>query len=534
MVLHAWHQLPPEAAALHARLLGRKGCDFRLDKLDYEDVPDPIEAAATLVRRGFAHPRNLMPLSALLPLHTVSELRAVCRAQGWTTQGCRAQLVKRLSVPEARPYLTSPCIRVRHEGLFRRMLRVYLSNHAGDLTKVVLSEAGIQRFPSYRPTGGVGMFRNRGALLAYEDALELVRQERTESQWAELAPVAIERVTRQPIQPHLRSRFDARRIYSKSAIRAVRAVERQHGPARAALHYSSLLKCNLASAQHIALRAALCHDRAGDPERALELCLEGVRNAPLRAETLALARTGKRLARKLGVDWTPTQRLLQPQNRTLTIPQLQDHPPLFFSPSGPAPVEKAVIARLASEGREAIHGESGPWIMLFGLLFYDAIFAPVAGMLPSPMMTAPLDIHCPEFSNRRADQINAALDLIASGGAPERILAMGRAHQGEQFWGARWSMMDLDDLAQLADHVGPTALQSLMRAFASDPASARSGLPDLVIMPGPHPTLPHTLILAEVKGPGDQVRDNQRCWHHQLLEAGLQVELWRVVDGPAG
>jgi hypothetical protein len=65
---------------------------------------------------------------------------------------------------------------------------------------------------------------------------------------------------------------------------------------------------------------------------------------------------------------------------------------------------------------------------------------------------------------------------------------------------------------------------------------ATAGLPDLIVWPGPAIGIagayPHKLgpglVLAEVKGPGDAVRDEQLVWHDRLMRAGAAVELWHV------
>jgi hypothetical protein len=36
------------------------------------------------------------------------------------------------------------------------------------------------------------------------------------------------------------------------------------------------------------------------------------------------------------------------------------------------------------------------------------------------------------------------------------------------------------------------------------------------------------MLLAEVKGPGDSLRDEQRVWMHRLLELGVPTEVWKV------
>jgi hypothetical protein len=61
-----------------------------------------------------------------------------------------------------------------------------------------------------------------------------------------------------------------------------------------------------------------------------------------------------------------------------------------------------------------------------------------------------------------------------------------------------------------------------------------------VVLPGPearlpdaHPArLPAGLVLAEVKGTGDVLRDEQLVWQDRLLRAGVAVEVWSVAPHP--
>jgi hypothetical protein len=65
---------------------------------------------------------------------------------------------------------------------------------------------------------------------------------------------------------------------------------------------------------------------------------------------------------------------------------------------------------------------------------------------------------------------------------------------------------------------------------------ATRGLPDLVILPGlpirmtsAFPSrLDAGLLLVEVKGPSDTVRDEQAIWFDLLLRSDTAVELWEV------
>jgi hypothetical protein len=532
-VVERWLTLPAEASSLYARLHGRQGGVFRLDKLSYTEVPDPGTAGAQLVSAGLARPRTQISLVRLVDCHTVSELKRACRALGLSAAGNRQNLVDRLCEPRARRHLPGRCIQLRHRELFRRLLRIHLGTHRGDMSRIVMDAIGVQRFASYTPTGGPTLFADRRSLSAYESALGTLDDERTEEEWSDIAPVVLSALESTPVQPLTRRKFCAHRIYDRAARRAVRAVERVSGPAAALPLYRRLLSAKTERPKAVRLRIAMCLGKTGAAAQGAQICAEARGSAVCVPEDLALERTGARLARTSAQDWAPLPTLDAAPERRWTLPLVSRHPPRFLSSEGPLPVEAAVVAQLQAQGRLALHGESAPWTTLFSLLFHSALFAPIPGMLPSPMMAAPLDLRTTGFATRRPAIVAETLSRIRAGDAPQMILEVARIHLGEAIDGVHWGLLSVGELCSLAAEIGAAGLGRMMHHFVQDPRRAWSGMPDLLILPGQSPGLPSGLLLAEIKSPGDQLRDNQRCWHHELLQAGLPVEVWRVEDGPA-
>ena len=93
-----------------------------------------------------------------------------------------------------------------------------------------------------------------------------------------------------------------------------------------------------------------------------------------------------------------------------------------------------------------------------------------------------------------------------------------------------------DPAARLVHGLAPEACVEIFDTFLRDGRKASAGLPDLVVLPGPSvripslfpKRLPEELVVVEVKGPGDAVRDAQKVWFDRLLRCGVRVELWRV------
>ncbi|MFZ5480697.1 MAG: VRR-NUC domain-containing protein, partial [Myxococcota bacterium] len=272
---------------------------------------------------------------------------------------------------------------------------------------------------------------------------------------------------------------------------------------------------------------ALRLDREGRRAEAVAVCREP---EPDPAAALALERTGRRLARGLG--WAPREPLRKPRERVLRLPPgSRGARPTWVTRGGEVFVEAAVLARVADAGREALHAENWLWTSLYALVFRDLYFLPVPGMLPGPRRSGPLDVGTPGFWTRRREAVERRLAEVRERGPA----AFAEGWQGERLDG-----LGAPELAVAWSRrvPGATAAAVLTRLVKEGWAAAR-GLPDLYVLPGPEvrvgEAVPSTIgnddLLAEVKGPGDDVSDAQRVWHDHLLRSGIRVEIWRVAPG---
>ncbi len=529
-LIQRYLSLPPAAGALYSRLYSRSGTIFRVDRACYASVPQPLAAADTLCSQGLARPRGQLSNAQLLAAHTVAELRNCADDAGVSRAGSRSQLVARLSQADVRLHLPGQCIQIRHAGLFGRLLRIFSGSHRTDLTPLVLDHIGVRRCATYTSTGGRSLFPSRSSLHAYERALKTLTQERSECQWAQTAAPLIQTLTSTQESRVARPPFSPRHLYARAARRAVRAVERQEGPQAALPLYRILMDCDSAHMKPLAVRAAMCLGRIGQSAQGAQTCRDARGAGPASAEDLALERTGRRLARASDQPWHTSSRLQTAPTRVWPMPMTSRHPPRFLSPDGPLPVEGAVVSALTHQGHRALHGESAPWTTLFGVLFRDAIFAPVPDMLPSPLMRGPLDLRSAGFYAPRRGIVDGIVGVLGAGGADDLFSRNFERHRGESIAGVHWDLLPLNLWAQLLHSVGPAVLQSLMLHIVQDPSRAWSGMPDLLILPNGKCDLHEHPLLVELKAPGDSLRDNQRCRHHSLLAAGIPVEVWKVVD----
>jgi hypothetical protein len=534
LVIRAWQTLPADAAGLYARLWGRTGTVFVMDKIKYADVPDVGTACALLVQSGLAQDRSTVPTHVLLSLKTVVQLRRICRASGLPTKGVRQVLLDRLGPRVKRTDLYGDVVEIRHKALFRRLSRWFLMNHEGDLSRLVISDLGHVVYPKYTPSQGGALFRNRCSLLTYEALIEQLFGERLETDWAAIAPEALSILNGAAVEPVGRQRFSPRYLSEKLCRRSIRAVERVRGSHEAIPFYEKLLAAKPTDPDPIVHRLALCLERSDRSQDAIAACRAAIRCRPNRPYTLYLARTGKRLATRVGEPWEEPAPLQRAPTRQLFLEQTQDSPPMFATPTGDAAVEYAVIAWLAERGRFAVHSENALWTSLFGLLFHRVLFADIVGMLPGPHLYAPLDLGRPGFAERRQSFIEKELAAIASDSGWSRLRERWHRYHKQAIVGVNWSL-DLERvLIPVCEALGTQVISEILQHLALDYRTARSGQPDLCILPGSIVThgesmpISDKLVLAEVKGPTDSLRDNQRWSHDKLLQLGLLVEVWNV------
>lgn len=94
----------------------------------------------------------------------------------------------------------------------------------------------------------------------------------------------------------------------------------------------------------------------------------------------------------------------------------------------------------------SFHCEGRIVTTLFGLLFWDVIFAPVPGAFETRYQSAPLDLAEDTFYYVRQPLADARLAEIKAGRAAEILEAAYDEHQGKMCVGVRWDLFEKEDL----------------------------------------------------------------------------------------
>lgn len=195
------------------------------------------------------------------------------------------------------------------------------------------------------------------------------------------------------------------------------------------------------------------------------------------------------------------------------------------------------------QGWKGYHSEGGILRMLFGLLFYDILFAYVPNVFQTAYQTCPLDLHTDAFYGARVSEINRRLVEIGNGAAT-RLLKETWDREFERktcVVGVRWEEYDVADLLEVVRCFRGEALSVVMLTMAQEYAARGGGVPDLFLwrmLPGEKSggggeaiasTPEGEVMFVEVKSENDRLSETQRLWISVLLGAGIRVELCHAV-----
>jgi len=486
--------LPTASRALLVRMVMRKGALFRADKLDYPEVGPVSLAAAALVARGWLDPRPVLDLDSVFRLFTKPRLAdwfATPLAQAGVAGARKAVWLETL-----RPLYPEPA---RPEGwgvpegalfgltimpLCDRFRLMFFGNLFQDWSEFVLSELGTFQYEPVSFCAASRPFQHRDEIDAY---LRLHRCRERLDEGAELAELAAALPEPTGDNPWLLRRLHRLRY------RIAREWERAGELAEADALYRG---CRHPGARGRRLRVL---ERQADYRACLDLAGEADRNPESEAERQQLDRLLPRLHRKLGL----------PRAQAPAAPPVARLDWCLPYRDGER-VEARVAAHLWEEDPAATvyYVENALLTGLFGLLCWEAIFAPLPGAFFHPFQSAPADLHWPDFRDRRAALFERCFETLESGEYRRIIIERFRQKYGRLCVFVNWGALDEVLIGQALGCIPAAHLALCFRRLLADLKENRAGLPDLIrFWPAQS-----RYQMVEVKGPGDRLQDNQRRW----------------------
>ncbi|MGB9091635.1 MAG: VRR-NUC domain-containing protein [Pseudomonas farsensis] len=505
--MHTFATLPAPSQALLVRMVMRKGELFRSDKLDYAEIGDVHVALAPLLALGWVDAQAPLSVEQLWALLRKDEVVSCFAGQLQRPRAGKAELLEQLQalalaprpLAEWFPGFKVQIVQWRLQPLCDRLRLLFFGNLYQDWHEFVLADLGVWRYEQVAFSDSSRALRARAevdlAMALHQCAERLEQGEPPATLLALLEgldsqnPWLARRRSRVlfALGQHCERRADwalALSIYSacdhpEARIRQVRVFERSEQWPQA---------------------HALAQSMAGAPANPLE--------------RQALERMLPRLARKLGGPPRPRRR-----NAAVEVIELQL--PAALAALG---VEEAVRVHLQGQGGAAHYVENTLFNSLFGLLCWEAIFAPLPGAFFHPFQAGPQDLYDADFQQRRADLFAQCFARLDDGSYRDAIRACRGAKQGLQSPFVFWQMLEDQLLDHALDCLPAAHLKACFERLLQDIRNNRAGMPDLIqFWPGEG-----RYRMVEVKGPGDRLQDNQLRWLEFCQQHGLPVAVCHV------
>jgi hypothetical protein len=187
-------------------------------------------------------------------------------------------------------------------------------------------------------------------------------------------------------------------------------------------------------------------------------------------------------------------------------------------------VELAVAERLGQPGSPVFYVENSLLSSLFGLLCWEAIFAPIQGAFFHPFQAAPADLYSVEFRPRRALQFSTLLELLETGQHEALIWKLYRAKAGIRTHFVHWGRLRPPLLKLALQCIPAPHLRLCFERLLDNLKENMSGMPDLIqLWPEER-----RYRLIEVKGPGDRLQHNQLRWLKFFDRHGIPAAVCKV------
>lgn len=502
-ILAALTPLPDASQALLVRMVMRKGEHFRTSRLRYAEIGDTERALAPLVAAGLVDELPLLSVEELFRQLRLPELRRALAGE-ITAAGLPAATGKAVLYESLAPLFSEPrrlaawwpeapdrVVRLTVMALCDRLRLMFFGNLRQDWAEFVLTELGLQRFERVAITPDSRAFRRRAEVDAYL-ALHRLRErldagEAVSTLCAELPA---------PLTDNAWLTARHRRLCVALGRQAER--EGQGEPALALYAQAGWPGAGQTGSVEARIRRLRLLERRGDHAAALALAEQRMEDPASEEEAQALGRLVPRLRRRLGLAPPASADEPRPRQWTLALP--------------PGPVEVAVRDALHHESAPVHYVENSLLTGLFGLLCWEALFAPLPGAFFHPFHHGPADLYREDFVARRRALFDACLARLDDGSYREVIRATWREKHGLASPFVHWGALDQGRLEQALACLPTAHLRVCFERLLGDLKANRAGLPDLIQFLPEAPEGQPRYRLIEVKGPGDRLQDNQRRW----------------------
>ena len=596
--INTFSALGQDAQCLLVRLISRKGPWFCLSQLSYIEITD-IPAAISQLHAHELIDYERPDTSWLLQKSTKAELIKALVAQdsSQSAPGCPeaskldCAAIKRLKKSELIEYaqnaglltrLLAGLAPERHwfclspKVVYRRFELLYFERMSQSLSQFILADLGIHNFEAYSTSIASRSFNTRAELEGLYTLSSLYREFEEGGLGGKPCDLDVKKfdsfcqsLTELPDFSKEADNEKLNRMTQVLWLMAARQLERLGLFERALALYANTERPPSRE------RRTRCLNKLGRDDEALRL-VELMLAEPLEeSERLVARRLQKSLHRSLRraapKSWQGEFDTFKLECQRTATDESQEDGALNAER-----VEQSAARHLTRVQERLMHlcveVENRLFASLFGLAFWDIIFADVRGAFANPYQSRPSDMYHSDFYPRRKRAIDARLAALASGDI-EVIVSHFHAKRGITNDWVHWPLFEelsLDDLGlksvQCRDkEKTPLLLQLALGAFSGaflanlfrhmlfDLRYYRAGFPDLICfhldleldldldlelelerpsnedsMEDGLPNLQHKGVsaeLIEVKGPGDSLRDNQIIWLDWFNRHGVKASV---------
>jgi hypothetical protein len=499
--------LPERSCALLVRMIMRVGPFFRLSRLEYPEIGDAAAAAAVLLDMAWLDE----PVLDVAQLHRVLTKAELCvhlaLPRGlWRLNKPELLDVLREQHREPRPLhgwcaqLNDRALRPVVKPVAERFRLMFFGNFHQDWTEFVLSDLGLNTYE--RVPVHTAPFRTRVHIDAF---YQIYCCRRAFDDGAELeeimAAIPSPNIDSDWLEEH-RQRF---------LFQIATAYERLDDPASALTVFSTCWH------RGSRMRTVRLLERIKECQAARDLCVAAAADPESEAERQQVRRVLPRLNRKLGLIG----------EKAGALPEVQSFEVLLQAPHDGRALEFQVRDHLGrqEEAHCSVHYVENALInSLFGLLCWEAIFAPIPGAFFHDFQYGPADLESPYFYERRRERFAECFAELESGCYKDIIRRRVHAKAGIQAPFVAWGLLK-QPLLDSALHCFPAPhLRLWFQWIVRDVVENRTGFPDLVqFWPDER-----RYRMVEIKGPGDRLQDNQRrflefCSRHEMPVAVCRV-----------
>lgn len=506
-----FNTLSASAKSLYCRLLTRQGTILRQDKLNYVDVPDLDGTLAELEQAGLGKRNHPVATEELLNLLTRPELIEHFQPPG-RSKLKKPELIKLILATHNEGAIHEciqchfPYVEAHFQIAFETYKLCFFGNSYQDLTEFVISELGHVQYERYSLCRETRYFQTREQIeqqLHYARTRQQLEDKSLLQDAARLLELA--RSLPQPDQhPHLQRR------YQKTLLPIARQLERLEQ------YEEALILFRLCDRHPSRERQARILKKLGLLDKSVALCHQILEASQHPEELEFVARFLPQLHRALGKKSKPKTKTQWRENH-LTLAKSEDS------------VEWITAAALTDEDHVCCYVENTLFNGLFGLLFWDIIFAAVPGAFINPFQRGPLDLNGgdlngEDFYQRRKAAVDDRLDQLNHRAWQQTVRRHYESKQGLANPFVFWEALPVELLDLALDRIPPRHLQVIFQRMLQHPGLYRNGFPDLIRFS----TAAHsdrTYELIEVKGPGDKLQANQIRWLNEFAAAGIPASV---------